>query len=230
MRRPQAGAARTAVQAARASPGLPSRCARPPGPRGAQRLRSRKRLRAAGGVGGRRLGERPALAARGHRGNYTPRCRRLPAPPRIRLPAPLPPPRNCSLHLSEGAGKRGRGQLPPGTTLGSALSARLPRSPGRAHRPLQRVPERYSLGSDFRSREKAAGLLSTRFRTGAAGPCPAILPPASATTPSVPRPGAPIFQVSPASPCRAFLVPARPLDLLPEASEAFSVPGRPRYK
>lgn len=63
-----------------------------PGPRGAPHLPSQNQLRAGGGVGGRRPGARPALAARGHRGNYTLRCRRLPARPRIPLPAPLSSP------------------------------------------------------------------------------------------------------------------------------------------
>ncbi|MEJ1281147.1 hypothetical protein NN561_012096 [Cricetulus griseus] len=78
-------------------------CSAPTQPKGGQ-------LRARGRVGGRRLGERPALAARGHRGNYTPRCRRLPARPRIPLQLPsLLRTTACSI-LARAPRKRGGGR------------------------------------------------------------------------------------------------------------------------
>lgn len=80
--------------------------------------------------GGRRLGLRPALAARGHRGNYTPRCRRLPARPRISRSAPLssaPLLGTAGSILASAQGKRGLGQLPLGTSRDFLHAAR--RSP-----------------------------------------------------------------------------------------------------
>lgn len=98
--RPQAGGPRKAVRAARARRSLTPRRAGLalqalgafPAPSQAPRRRRRGREQAA----------HPALAARGHRGNYTPHCRRLPARRRGPL-LPAPPPQTLKALCTQAA-------------------------------------------------------------------------------------------------------------------------------
>lgn len=167
---------------------------------------------AAAAQGGRRLGLRPALAARGHRGNYTPRCRRLPARPRIPLYFPL-----SSLPLLRGAavsilasapGKcGGRGQLPLGTPPGFLHAARPPGCRGELSATGNASHARHSPGSGCRGPEGATGPFCKRCKT-----CSRVLPrnpaPSQCSHPSTSNPRRDsVSQVSLASrPCAFQLI------------------------
>lgn len=176
-----------------------------PGPRGAPHLPSQNQLRTGGGVGGRRRGACPALAARGHRGNYTLRCSSLqtvtnsPArrSPRSSLLPRASPPRNCWLHLS----KRARESRPRPTASGDlpGLLSKCayplhPRSPRLALRPLQRVPRAPQPWMQLSwSQGLKTGTFSTLCKTPTAARCPSTLPLAKAITPAPQIPGVPLF-------------------------------------
>lgn len=183
-------------------------------------------------MGGRRPGARPALAARGHRGNYTPRCRRLPARLRIPLPSPLllssSPPRTCWLHLSERAWEA----RPRPTTSGDLprLLARCapPGSPGRALRTPQRVPRapqpwrrlsRSQRGDRTLLHAPQDACARAFLRNSAPSQCKHRRAPNSRR--------APVFQVSPAPGRCAFQLPARRLDHWPLWCQASSAARKP---
>lgn len=169
----------------------------------------------------------PALAARGHRGNYTPRCRRLPARPRIPLYFPLsslPLLRGAAVSISASAPGKcgGRGQLPLGTPPGFLHAAR---PPGCRGEPSATGNASHSPGSGCRGPEGATGPCCKRCKS-----CSRALPrnpaPSQCSHPCTSNPRRDsVSQVSLASRRCAFQFSARRLDHLPETSEVFELPG-----
>lgn len=228
--RPQAGAPRPAVRAARAGSGL--------GPRGVGRtlevpraLPAKSQLRAAaeweGGGRARAPPSPPAvtgaitlLAADGYQ-----LARASLSPLRSSL-LPSPPPRNCWLHLNQRA-RKGRPRPTASGDLPRLLARGAPPgSPGRAPHTPQRVP-----------RAPQPRKLLLRSRRGGRGRLHALQDPCSPALARSPAPGqgshpdapnpklASVFQASPGPSRCAFQVPSGRLDRLPETSEAFALLG-----
>jgi hypothetical protein len=178
-------------------------------PRLALRDHALEVLRAAGRVGGRRLGERPALAARGHRGNYTPRCRRLPARPRIPLQLPSLLRATARSILARARGKRGGGQLPLGTSRDFSPAARSPGSRPTSTSAWEAI---FAVAKELDPSPGAARCLQPPFTLQL---CPLATPDEATLTPPIPARG-----VSLATPWRTGLSPTPLLDPFPETSEA----------
>lgn len=158
-----------------------------PGPGGAPRLPSQNRLRVRSREGERKLGLRPALAARGHRGNYTPRCRRLPARPRIPLSVPLSSPpllRRTAVSILASVPEKhgGQSKLPLGTSPGFLHAARPPDCRSEPSATDNASHARRSAESGCRGPEGATGPFSKRCKTPAAALYTATLPSANAVT------------------------------------------------
>lgn len=205
----------------------PSRCSTPSQPKPAPRRQRSRREEA---------GARPALAARGHRGNYTLHCSSLQTvtnSPAHRsrgssLLLRISPSLNCWLHLSE----RTRESRPRPTASGDlpGFLTRCeyplhPRSPRQALRSLQRIPPapqpwmQVSWSRKLKDRNLLHALQNLHSCV-----LPLNTTPSQCNHPSTPNSGtASVSKVSPASRRCTFLSPTRYLNHLPETSEAFAL-------